>query len=236
MNLKQWKMHLPIDNNGLKVGYAKQVTNLVGFTYPPYFLQNPDGSLTFSCPVDGVKTSKNTKYPRSELREMQLKADGSQGSEAVWTLKTGGTLTSSLTVDRVPTLNDGKPGRVVIGQIHGADDELVRLYRQSDGLVNFYCDLHGTKKTETLFQPVDAKGVKAKVAVGEKFSYKIVATTALVTVTVTIKEVEYKVSFKPISVWTKDKFYFKAGLYLGVNATQGTGDGQVTLWDAVITH
>jgi hypothetical protein len=236
MNLKLWKMHLPIDNNGLKVGNAKQVTNLVGFTYPPYFLQNADGSLTFSAPVDGAKTSSNTKYARSELREMSLKADGSQGPEAAWTLKTGGTMVVTTQVDRVPTLKDGKPGRVVIGQIHGADDELVRLYRQSDGLVNFYCDLHGTKKKETLFQPVDAKGVKAKVALGEKFSYKIVATTALVTVIVTIKDVEYKVSFKPISVWTKDKFYFKAGIYLGVNATQGTGDGQVTLWDAEVTH
>lgn len=236
MNLKLWKMHLPIDNNGLKVGNAKQVTNLVGFTYPPYFLQNADGSLTFSAPVDGAKTSSNTKYARSELREMSLKADGSQGPEAAWTLKTGGTMVVTTQVDRVPTLKDGKPGHIVIGQIHGANDELVRMYREGDGTINFHCDKHTTKKNEVVFQPKDTSGNKPKVALGEKFSYKIVATTTLVTVTITVKDVDYTVSFKPISVWTKDKFYFKAGIYLGVNATQGTGDGQVTLWDAIVTH
>jgi len=28
------------------------------------------------------------------------------------------------------------------------------------------------------------------------------------------------------SIWQSDTFYFKAGLYLGVNETQGTGIGQ----------
>jgi hypothetical protein len=231
-NLKNWKMHLPIDNNGLKVGNAKQVTNLVGFESPPYFIQNPDGSLIFSAPVDGAKTSSNTKYARSELREMK------GTTEAAWTLKTGGTMEVTTRVDLVPTLKDGKPGHVVIGQIHGKNDELVRMYREGDGTINFHCDKYGPKKTETVLKIVDAKGKQPNVALGESFSYKIVAEGSDLLVSVSTAGGTYLYSGigKINSVWQKDKFYFKAGIYLGVNATQGTGDGQVTLINAIVSH
>jgi len=35
----------------------------------PYFFTGPDGGMVFKSPVDGARTSANTSFPRSELRE-----------------------------------------------------------------------------------------------------------------------------------------------------------------------
>lgn len=230
-------MHLPIDAKGKKTGKAWQITDLIGFTYPPYFLQNADGSLTFSAPVDGAKTSSNTKYARSELREMQLKADGSQGAEAVWMLKQGGTMRCQITVNKAPIQKDKKPGRIIIGQIHGADEELVRLYRGGTGALYFANDRSLADDKEHEFKLVDANGKQAILPIGKKFDYTIQATSLNVTVSAVIDGVVYRAQTVPNAVWQKDKFYFKAGVYLGVNKTQGgTGDGGVTIHALEVSH
>ena len=77
--------------------------------------------MVFEASVDGA-TTQGSKYARTELREM----DGHE--KAAWKLADGGTLTATLTVDETPFKDNGSPGRVVVGQIHGQDDELVRLY------------------------------------------------------------------------------------------------------------
>lgn len=236
-NLKNWKMHLPIDNKGKKTGAAWQIMDLIGFSYPPYFTQGADGSLTFSAPVDGAKTSSNTKYARSELREMQLKADGSQGSEAAWMLSKGGAMRCQMTVDKTPIQKDGKPGHQVIGQIHGAKEELVRLYREGDGRLEFHCDRALKDNKEHVFKLVDSNGKQAILPLGKKFDYTIQATLLNVTVSAVIDGVVYRAQTVPNEVWKKDKFYFKAGVYLGVNASQGgKGDGGVTIHALEVSH
>ena len=236
-NLKNWKMHLPIDAKGGKTGAAWQIIDLIGFNHPPYFVQNADGSLTFSAPVDGAKTSSNTKYARSELREMNLKADGSQGTEAVWTLKQGGTMRCQMTVDKTPTQKDGKPGHQVIGQIHGAKDELVRLYREGSGALEFHCDHALKDNKEHVFKLVDKDGKQAVLPLCKKFDYTIQASLANVTVSAVIDGVVYRASLVPNAGWAKDHFYFKSGVYLGVNAAQGgKGDGGVTIHAIEVSH
>ena len=121
-------------------------------------------------------------------------------------------------------------------RIHGASDELVRLYREGDGTINFHCDKAGPKNKELVYQPIDANGNKPNVSLGERFSYHINATATKVNVQVVADGKTYSVSFTPNSVWAKDKFYFKAGIYLGVNASQGTGDGQVKIYDVTVSH
>ena len=236
-NLKNWKIHLPIDAKGGKTGAAWQIMDLIGFSHPPYFVQNADGSLTFSAPVDGAKTSNNTKYARSELREMNLKADGSQGSEAAWMLSKGGTMRCQMTVGKTPTQKDGKPGHQVIGQIHGAKDELVRLYREGDGRLEFHCDHALKDNKEHVFKLVDASGKQAVLPLGKKFDYTIQASLQNVTVSAVIDGAVYRASLVPNAGWAKDKFYFKAGVYLGVNAAQGgKGDGGVTIYAIEVSH
>jgi len=73
---------------------------------------------------------------RSELREMNGSLPGA------WNLAQGGTMTATLKIDSIPTLSDGKLGRVVIGQIHGQTNELCRLYWDNNQ-VYFKNDLAG---------------------------------------------------------------------------------------------
>src|SRR3712207_5629011 len=98
-----------------------EVEDLDGYTCPPFFRLSTNGAMGFSAPVDGATTS-GSNYARSELREM------ADGDEAAWTLNRGGSMHATLNVKEVPTEKGGDAGRVIIGQIHGPDDELCRLY------------------------------------------------------------------------------------------------------------
>src|SRR5688500_5858325 len=117
-NLTSWKITLPVDG-GDSNSDADEVLNLVGYE-SQWFFDNADGSMTFRTPVDGATTS-GSSYPRTELREMNGSA------RAAWTLSTGGEMVAQLEVDAAPRLSSGVYGRVVVGQIHGQDDELIRL-------------------------------------------------------------------------------------------------------------
>ncbi|MBB4000243.1 polysaccharide lyase family 7 protein [Aureimonas pseudogalii] len=119
-DLTNWKLTLPVDAGNGFGGTAVEVKKLVGYE-GNHFYDAADGAMVFRADVAGATTS-GSKYARSELREMQ-------GSDrAAWTLAEGGTMTATLKVDAVPVRSDGSEGRVVIGQIHGEDEELVRLY------------------------------------------------------------------------------------------------------------
>lgn len=233
IDLKNWKMTLPVDAKGGITGTAQQVTKLIGFVDPKYFYKGADGGLVFRAMTEGATTS-GSKYARSELREMV----GSK--EAAWQLKTGGTMTATLKVSEVPTVRDPKKERkIVIGQIHGIDEELVRLYyvfNGTTGTVNFHNDRAGSKNTEVTFKLLDAAGKEPVIPLGEAFSYKIDARASELIVTVVHRGVTYTSKTKINSVWQKDKLYFKAGLYLGVNETFGDGFGEVAFYDLAVKH
>ena len=114
--------------------------------------------MVFRSPIGGARTSNNTSFPRSELREMlRAGADGISTigvNENNWVLGyqpndldlgantsngqddtptrvggRGGVLTSTMRVNRVTsTGNSSQVGRVIIGQIHADNDEPIRLY------------------------------------------------------------------------------------------------------------
>lgn len=231
--LKDWKLALPVDAKGGITGFARQVTNLAAFSDPDYFYADGDNSLVFRAMAEGATTS-GSKYARSELREMIA------GKEAAWQLKTGGTLTAMLKVSEVPTVRDPKRERkIVIGQIHGKDEELVRLYYVSDGkngVVNFHNDRAGSKNKEVVYKLLDADGKQPIIPIGDEFSYKIDARGSDLVVSVFHKGKTYTSASKINSVWQKDRFYFKVGVYLGVNETFGDGFGEVSFSDFAVKH
>ncbi len=121
----------------------------------PYFFTGPDGGMVFRSNVGGVRTSSNTSFPRSELREMLRAGDTSVSTQGVtennWALGyqpnnldigadasnsraediggRGGRLTSTMRVNQVTsTGSSSQVGRVIIGQIHADNDEPLRLY------------------------------------------------------------------------------------------------------------
>ena len=124
----------------------------------PYFFTGSDGAMVFRSNVGGARTSSNTSFPRSELREMLRAGNGDVSTQGVnennWVLGyqpnnldfgahttnaqenvptsvggRGGRLTSTMRVNRVTsTGTSSHVGRVIIGQIHADNDEPLRLY------------------------------------------------------------------------------------------------------------
>lgn len=226
-NLSNWKITLPVDQSGTLSGSAVEVQNLSGYQNSKYFYTGSDGAMVFYAPVDGATTS-GSSYARSELREMN-------GSEkAAWNLSSGGSMGATLEVDAAPN-RDGVGGRLVVGQIHGQDDELVRLYWEN-GTVYFVNDQAGASNSETKFTLKDSTGATPDVSLNEKFSYTINAKGSTLEVDVHADGKVYESSTKINSVWQSDTFYFKAGAYLGANESNGSGAGQASFYALDVNH
>lgn len=227
-NLSNWKITLPVDSKGGLSGTAVEVQNLIGYENSKYFWDAPDGAMVFRAMTDGATTS-GSKYARSELREMN-------GSErAAWKLSEGGTMSATLRIDELPSRTDGSGGRMVVGQIHGADNELIRLYYEN-GTVHFVNDRAGAGNKETTFTFKNAKGEQPSIGLGEKFSYMIDAHGNTLTVKVFADGQEYSSVTSINSIWQSDELYFKAGVYLGINETSGRGSGQASFYGLDFSH
>ncbi|SMC98245.1 Hemolysin-type calcium-binding repeat-containing protein [Fulvimarina manganoxydans] len=226
-DLSNWKITLPVDSSGRTDGTAVEVQGLEGYEDPRFFYDSADGAMVFRASTDGATTS-GSKYPRTELREMK-------GDErAAWDLKQGGTLTATLKIDEAPIVN-GTPGRIIVGQIHGKADELVRLYWEN-GKVYFKNDQAGSNNKELRFDLTNDAGENPDISIGEKFSYKIEARGDKLVVEVHTDGQIYKSVSDINDVWQSDQFYFKAGVYLGVNDSQGSGVGQASFYGLDFGH
>lgn len=229
-NLSLWKLTLPIDSSGGFSGTAIEIKP-ISKTYEidPYFYTAADGAMVFSAPTEGATTS-GSHYPRSELREMT-----SSYSNAAWTIDQGGTLAATLAVNEVPTTSAGGKGRVIVGQIHGPNDELCRLY-YDNGVMYFHDDKAGSSQTETQFLLRSSTGAQSNIPLNAKFGYVIRATSQTLTVSVTYGGVTYT-AVDPISAfWPGKGLYFKAGIYVQVAkpgsgaGTTGTGLGRASFY------
>jgi hypothetical protein len=227
-DLSNWKITLPVDSSGGFGGTAVEVKNLDGYQHSKYFVTANDGAMVFNAPVNGATTS-GSSYARSELREMN------GADRAAWNLSTGGFMAATLEVDQVPTKTDGTQGRVIVGQIHGQDEELVRLYWDK-GTVYFQNDQAGSNNSETKFSLLNSAGQSPNISLNEKFSYTINAKGESLVVKVLADGQTYTSSTRINDVWDTDSFYFKAGMYLGVNESTGTGSGQSSFYALNFNH
>lgn len=150
-DLQGWYVTTPADDDGDGKSDSIMENELVkGWTDPRYFYTDPaTGGMVFRSTPAGAKTSKNTKYTRTELRGMLRRGDESietrmeggfpnknnwvfSSAPASAQAKAGGVdgiLKATLAVNQVT--RQGKAyqvGRVIIGQIHAKDDEPIRLY------------------------------------------------------------------------------------------------------------
>ncbi|HEY4202184.1 MAG TPA: polysaccharide lyase family 7 protein [Devosiaceae bacterium] len=236
INLANWKITLPIDKKGRPTGRddAVEVEKLIGFALPPYFSVTSN-SITFQAPTNG-STTDGSGYPRSELREMN-----GRGGMAAWTVATGGRLSATLRINEVPRVSTGKPGRIVIGQIHGPNDELCRLYYDA-GQIFFVDDKAGDKRKETSFPLLSSGGKPAGIPIGARFSYTINVNASTLVVTVKHGGTTYSATDPIGTFWPGKKLYFKAGAYVQVGAgsskehTGGTGQGSVTFFALNVQH
>lgn len=153
-DLLDWYLSVPVDDGD---DYATNIKeNELSASYEDgYFYTGSDGGMVFYTPVDGVKTSSSTKFPRTELREMLRRGDTSidtsydadddadgNGRLNNWAFSSisssdedefggiDGELSATLAVNHVTSTssNNEQVGRIVIGQIHAHKNEPVRLY------------------------------------------------------------------------------------------------------------
>ncbi|MGS2720993.1 polysaccharide lyase family 7 protein [Paraglaciecola aestuariivivens] len=251
-DLLDWSLTLPTDLNKDKKAdmvYEKPLSE--GFELKPLFYTAADGGLVFACPNVGAKTSKNTKYARTELREMlrrgntRHKTQGVTGNNWVFSSAHGserksagaveGSLEATLAVNRVSTTGDEKMvGRVIIGQIHATKDEPIRLYyrklpNNAKGSIYFAHEINGGDDIW-----INLLGSRSHtlvdpedgIALNEKFSYKITVENDILFVTL-IRENRPNItrSFDMSnSGYNKSNqyMYFKAGVY---NQNNGGADG-----------
>lgn len=141
--LLDWALDTPATDPNDGFAQRTQDRDLEGFT-DEFFFTAPDGGMTFRSTIGGATTSANSRFTRSELREMLRNGDRSIGTQGVnlnnWVLGyqpdpgvpvggRGGVLKGTLAINNVSTSGtDFHIGRMVFGQIHASSDEPIRLY------------------------------------------------------------------------------------------------------------
>lgn len=115
LDLSSWKIQLPIGE--AESPDEVQQPALATYKVDPWFTPTPqcDG-VVFRSAVNGVTTG-GSNYPRSELREM----NPGGGDEASWAANEG---THVMTIDQTVTHLPNDKQHMVVGQIHGGDDDV----------------------------------------------------------------------------------------------------------------
>lgn len=242
-DLLDWSLTLPTDlNKDQKADMVYEKALADGFELKPLFYTAEDGGMVFACPNQGAKTSSNTKYARTELREMlrrgntQIKTQGITENNWVFSSAHGaakrqagavdGSLEATLAVNRVSVTGDEKKiGRVIIGQIHATDDEPIRLYFRKlpdheHGSIYFAHEINGGEDiwvnlvgSRSHTLADPTDGIK----LNEKFSYKITVEEDVLYVTLIRQgkaNVTRQMDMRRSGYHKGDQYmYFKAGVY-----------------------
>ncbi|WP_299074894.1 polysaccharide lyase family 7 protein [uncultured Paraglaciecola sp.] len=265
-DLLDWSLTLPTDlNEDLKADTIYEKPLSKGFELKPLFYTAQDGGMVFACPNVGAKTSKNTKYARTELREMlrrgnsRVKIRGAtknnwvfgsvHGSTRKKAAAVGGSLEATLAVNRVSKTGDEKKvGRVIIGQIHATDDEPIRLYyrklpNNSKGAIYFAHEInHGDDIWVNMVGTRSHKLTDPEdgIALNEKFSYKITVVEENLYVTLIRQgkpNITKTVDMKDSGYGKNNQFmYFKAGVYNQNNSGNLKDFVQATFYHLDNTH
>lgn len=188
----------------------------------PFFQRQADGALTFIAPSKGVniQPTKNSTYPRSELRETLTNGDD---KEANWKPASAElhSLDANLAVQELP-----KSKKAIIGQIHGESNHPpLKIQITGDTI---YAQLRRGLNSEE-DKPVLLKGY----TLGQFFTYRFEISkdgkakffiNGQQVVSDDLPEDGYQFDMKS---YAKDTWYFKAGVY-SQEKVGGTGTGRVT--------
>lgn len=211
LNLKNWKLTLPIDTG--HAGKPDEITQpeLAKFTNSAYFwLNSTHNGVIFQANVNGATTS-NSGYPRSELREMT-----STGQPASWSNSSG---THTMIIRQAIThLPVAKPD-VVAGQIHNSSDDVIEIR-----LLNKQLFVKAGDK--------ELGDLNSNYTLGTVFTVKVVAASGHIRVYYNdVQKVDYAKS--------GSGYYFKAGCYTQSNLSKGdlpVAYGQVEIYGLEVSH
>lgn len=209
LDLRRWKIAVPVDTPQKGTPDEIKQPQLAGFSLSPYFYAGK-GGVVFQAHAGGF-TTKNSSYPRSELREMNL-----DGTNAAWSNATGvHTMTIRQAITHTPSV---KP-HVVAGQIHDGSDDVIMVRLEGSHL---FVETNGTP-LGTLQQGY---------ALGTPFTVKIEAASGQI-------KVFYNDVLKVTYDRSGTGFFFKAGVYTQSNPSRGESPdayGQVVIYDLALSH
>ena len=208
LDLADWYLTLPTGKQG-NPDTVEQPD--LGKLANEFFKVNDTGDgVVFSAPRDGV-TTKNSHFPRSELREMN-------GTEkAAWS-NTSGTHTLDV-CEAITQVPSAKP-EVVGAQIHDDKDDVLQIRLEGQKLTVQYDD----GKSEQVLDP--------NYTLGTPYNVQIVAADSKV-------DVLYNGQKKAELPLKGSGWYFKAGAYVQSNTSKGDGansGGAVTLYALKVSH
>jgi hypothetical protein len=208
LDLTNWKLTLPTGQEGKPEEIVEP--ELSSFTNDFFRLNGGRDGVVFTANAGGV-TTKGSKYPRSELREMN-------GDEkAAWDASSGThTMEIVQSVDALPSVKKD----VICGQIHDDRDDVMQIHLSGSRLTVKYAD---GKKDVVLDE---------NYRLGTKFKVKIEATDGHV-------KVWYDDQLKADLDITATKSYFKAGAYVNSNVEKGakaSDIGKVTIYHLDVRH
>ena len=212
-DLAGWNLSIPTDSDGNgKSDTISEVQLSHGYQNDKYFYTSHDGGIVFKCPIKGFKTSKNTSYTRTELREMLRRGDKTIATRDKsglpnknnWVFSSAppetqklagavdGVLEATLAVNHVTTTGDaGQVGRVIIGQIHAKKDEPIRLYYRklpNNKRGSIYAAHEPSGGKDQYYNLIGGRGNSDDAVDGfklnEKFSYRIEAKANKLHVTI----------------------------------------------------
>ncbi len=171
-DLLTWKLDTPADLNGDGRSDTASETDLDNGFEDGFFFTSTDGGMVFRSTIGGARTSTNTRYTRSEFREMIRRGNTSISTRGVnrnnWILGyqpdpgvpvggRNGVLRGTLAVNQVTTTGDrNQVGRVIIGQIHAEGDEPARLYyrKYPENERGFVYLAHEIRDSDDIYFPV----------------------------------------------------------------------------------
>jgi len=213
LDFSAWRLTLPESAEPKGRPTEIEAGELAEFAHADFFFAEPaTKAVVFRAPCGGT-TTKNSSYPRSELREMT--ADGTK--RASWGTKDGTVHEMSLRVAIRKTPK--KKRHVVCAQIHDADDDLAMIR------------LEGTH----LFverNKLPAVTLTRDYQLGDVFELKFIVSLGRVRVWY---DGEQEMNWKIV----RDGCYFKAGCYTQSNPKKGDAAedyGEVAIYDLKVSH
>jgi hypothetical protein len=208
LDLSDWFLTLPTGAKGDPDSVRQPA--LTGFHNPYFRLNDAGDGVVFTANAGGT-TTRNSSYPRSELREM------SGGQNADWSNESG---THALSVRQAVTeLPPVKP-EIVTAQIHDAHDDVMQVRLEGHRLVAAYDD----GRREVTIDP--------DYRLGTVFDLTIVAADHRV-------RVFYNGMRKAEIDRAGSGWYFKSGTYLQSNPSRGdrpNAIGQVVIYALDVRH
>lgn len=217
LNLSEWKLMLPVSTVRQDRADEIQQPQLNSFVDPQWFFaletdRSDTRGVVFRAHCGG-STSKGSKYPRSELREMREEGR----KPAAWATDDGGTHTMRMTV--AITATPPIKRHVVCAQIHDADNDVIMIRLEGSKLL-----VERGSQPDVVLDP--------DYRLGKSFDLEIQAAQGRVLVSYNkVPKLDWKIS--------RAGCYFKAGCYTQSNVSKGDAPesfGEVIIYRLAVEH